>query len=541
MIRVLLADDEPLFREYLRKIVDWESLGFEIVAVAKNGEEVLEQTRQKGIDIYFLDINMPRLDGLALTAQLKKLCPHAMVVFVTGYSTFEYAKEAIHLGVEAYLLKPFSAEELTETLTQLKKKFFSHLDKQKHEDFKRAIVSEHLWYRLLSGNSRNTDALKQQFRDNNLHFCSDVFLVCAVKIDRLYETIPAARDIALWEYGIINVMNEVITLEGAQFLCKVPEHYVVSILNFADRKAAGQFQRQQFRTLCDIIQQTFGFSISVGIGSLVTGLANIQDSYSNAIAVLQQTSMTKTSYVTCIEDLQPDMVQSGFYSLKTNELLLQALRKTDFSEVQNILCAAQGYIVEHNIPSDFVFTIWIGILSVCFSYIVEMGKSLEDVLPPGESPYNTLTSCQSVESGFHYLLGLYHQTIRYFSNIGTSHTSAIIQQVIQYIEDCYQNEDLTVERISKHFFLDQSYLRRLFSKQMNETILGIIISMRMNKASQLILCGMPLKDVAQSVGYRDYGYFCKCFKKYFAITPGQYQKNASALQDKRDTKEQTAR
>lgn len=123
MIRVLIADDEIHFRNYMLTAVDWNALGFQLCCVAQNGEEALCTIRDFPPDIAFLDINMPLIDGISLAEKVRAQNPQLMLVFVTGYSDFSHTKKAIQLQVEDYLLKPFSPEELTELLLRLRQKY----------------------------------------------------------------------------------------------------------------------------------------------------------------------------------------------------------------------------------------------------------------------------------------------------------------------------------------------------------------------------------------------------------------------------------
>jgi two-component system response regulator YesN len=118
-IRLLIADDEELFRKYLKTVVDWGENGFEIVGEAKNGLQALEMARQKHPDVLFIDINMPHIDGLALIDTLQKERTDALFVLITGYGDFEHAQRAIKLSVFDYLLKPFTQEELLICLKRL--------------------------------------------------------------------------------------------------------------------------------------------------------------------------------------------------------------------------------------------------------------------------------------------------------------------------------------------------------------------------------------------------------------------------------------
>jgi two-component system response regulator YesN len=135
MIRVLIVDDEPNFRDYLLQAVDWNSLGYEIAGVAKNGEEALETALLTKPGLVLLDINMPKMDGISFTEKIREKSYDVRIVFITGYSEFEYARKAVHLHVDDYLLKPLSEEELTAAL----KKIASHDKPEKPK--RRALLS----------------------------------------------------------------------------------------------------------------------------------------------------------------------------------------------------------------------------------------------------------------------------------------------------------------------------------------------------------------------------------------------------------------
>ena len=107
MLKLLIADDELYVREYMKTILDWNSLGICVCGCAEDGPEAIEVAENTKPDMAFLDINMPGMDGLTLTETLKEKFPDLVIAFVTGYSEFEYARKALQLGAEEYLLKPF--------------------------------------------------------------------------------------------------------------------------------------------------------------------------------------------------------------------------------------------------------------------------------------------------------------------------------------------------------------------------------------------------------------------------------------------------
>ena len=119
---VMLVDDEEEVIQIIMKKLDWASMGFQIVGYAHNGAEALELAEECQPDVVMTDIKMPYMDGLELSRRLKERYPSIRIIIFSGFDEFEYAKEAVHLEIEEYVLKPLNAAEITKVFEDLKKK-----------------------------------------------------------------------------------------------------------------------------------------------------------------------------------------------------------------------------------------------------------------------------------------------------------------------------------------------------------------------------------------------------------------------------------
>ncbi len=126
MYRVLLVDDEPIIVEGLMRSIPWERWNCRVVATANDGIEGKALIEKERPDIVFMDICMPEMNGLQMIAAIDSQFPDIEVSVLTGYRDFEYAREAIRLGVTRFLLKPSNMDELEEAIdcmcANLKKK-----------------------------------------------------------------------------------------------------------------------------------------------------------------------------------------------------------------------------------------------------------------------------------------------------------------------------------------------------------------------------------------------------------------------------------
>ena len=122
MLGVVIADDEARNCRLIDALVDWPGMGLEVAAVVHNGIEAYEAVEREKPDILITDIRMPGFSGLDLIERVKKLQPELELIIISGYAHFEYAQQAIRLGVGYYLLKPINKSELNSTLAKLKER-----------------------------------------------------------------------------------------------------------------------------------------------------------------------------------------------------------------------------------------------------------------------------------------------------------------------------------------------------------------------------------------------------------------------------------
>ncbi|MBY0013682.1 response regulator transcription factor [Paenibacillus typhae] len=122
MYKVMIVDDEPLFRDFLRLKMDWQRHGFQVCCEARNGQEALAEAEKHQPHLALVDINMPFMDGIELAVKLKDRFGRIVIVFISGHNEFEYVQKAVRTGVQDYLLKPFNEAEMTEMLERIRPK-----------------------------------------------------------------------------------------------------------------------------------------------------------------------------------------------------------------------------------------------------------------------------------------------------------------------------------------------------------------------------------------------------------------------------------
>ena len=183
---VLLVDDEEEVIQAIMKKMNWEGLGFSVIGYANNGVKALEMVEEFQPDVVMTDIKMPYMDGMELANRIKSKFPATKILLFTGFDEFEYAKEAVHLEVEEYILKPVNSIELTNIFTQLKIKLDQEISEkrsvevlQKYYMESLPILQANFYSTLLEGRIRE-DELKKYLSDYQISLVGPVFCCIVV-------------------------------------------------------------------------------------------------------------------------------------------------------------------------------------------------------------------------------------------------------------------------------------------------------------------------------------------------------------------------
>ena len=147
MYKILIVDDEIMIRSGLSKIIRWNEIGFELVGAVGSAGEALKMIAQIPVDAILTDINMPDMTGLELIRRARKELPRVKAVIISGYSEFEYAREAIELKVENYILKPLDPQKITETFKKIREK----LDEESYTERQNQFIQSE--YEMRKGGS----------------------------------------------------------------------------------------------------------------------------------------------------------------------------------------------------------------------------------------------------------------------------------------------------------------------------------------------------------------------------------------------------
>lgn len=522
MIKLMIVDDEPIFREYMRTSFDFESYGFTICCEAKNGEDALVKAAECDPDVVLTDINMPLMDGLELSEKLLQINPDLGIVLITGHSEFEYAKKAVKIGVSDYILKPFEKEELMLTLLKLKDHIYQTVETS--DIHTKNQVKQSLMMSLLNQEIKPKPTLIDELKDYGLSRYSDTYIVATLSIDNIDEKWQDPEEKMLWRFAVTNILNELMDMDSHHHSFYDYEGNIVSLLEMDEGSL--EYDASYLNRLKTLINNYLDFSVTLGVGSVHSSIEGIRKSYQESITALNAKFMLGTNKAIHYKDLTDKNQDISFYNATTHEQLLHHLRRLDSLASDKLLRDLFMEVKHRQLSQDYIHMIYMSMISILLSYVAQSGKPVEDVLGKDFTPQRCLGDKKTIDQWESEVLKLYSETIVFLSSHATSRSATVASSACDYIRDHYHDNSLTVTAVAAAQFINQTYLRSMFKEEMGFTVSDYITKIRMERAKELL--GEKkylLADIAEQVGYADASYFSKSFKKFFGISPSHYERS----------------
>ena len=519
MINVMIVDDRPLFREYLRTKFDWEKYGFSICSEAKNGVEALERAKESPPDVLLTDINMPLMNGLELSETLIQEYPDMGVVLITAHSEFEYAKKALEIGVCNYIVKPFEKEELILTLLKLKDNINKSNEesiqrKGKEKDLLELLIQQLIYREKIQKN----EELEESFSRLGITFKSKSFIASVIEINKKEDF---SGENHIWKNTIMNIIQQMFATDLNIFVISDYEGRIV-ILSETD-KSDDEFSKDELSKLMKLINKHLDFDITIGIGRRYSGLEYIRKSYLEGVSAIRysyEVGINKIIHYSTISQKSKEYV---FYSAETNELILKYLRNGNFQAIEKVLNKSYKELYTAKAEDEFIEMIYKGLLSLLFSHIYQSGREINDILGDREYVIEK-TKEKDLNRQLKTLLEFYKKTIEFSKRFENTRSYKLVNGAKKYIKENYHRQDLTVKDVSKSQYINETYMRSLFKKEAGMTVNEYLTKVRLDKTKEILKSTeYRLSDIAEMVGYNDSSYLSKIFKKNIGISPSKYR------------------
>ncbi|MCI8809861.1 MAG: response regulator transcription factor [Oscillibacter sp.] len=520
--RVLLADDEEEIRTGISRKIDWNALGFTLVAEAANGEEALELAEQLRPDVVLTDIKMPFMDGLELCRRLRQFLPGAGLVVFSGFDDFEYARQAVGMGVFEYILKPITAPELSEVLTRLRQKLDTQrLERRDMEVLRRRyeeslpVLRELFYTRLLSG-QLSPEQVRERAARYEIELPDGLWTAALVHVDAL------GRD-ELLLLSVQSFLSEHFSLDGAQARVVLYGDMAALLVRLSGVDRLYPLL-DELERLSWLSQSYLGVSLTTGVGLPCQGPEELCRSIEGARSALDYRVLMGGSRVIYIGDLEPKATATLSFEEEDQRALSSAIKLGTPEQVKSVVQVLIERIPQAGLALSQGHLFLLELVTCLLRLTRSAGVPVKDVFGEGFSGAVSISDFSSLEE-----LGRWIETrcLRLHELLGrqrSDFTWGLIERAKDYIAGHYADEQLSVESLCSHIHLSPAYFSTLFKRETGISFTAYVTQVRMEEAVRLLReTDEKTYRIAEQTGYSDPNYFSYVFKKRYGVSPSKFR------------------
>lgn len=535
-IKVFLVEDEMVIRRGIKNSIDWEKEGYIFCGEASDGELAYPMIIKEKPDILITDIRMPFMDGLELCKLVKKELPNIKILILSGYDEFDYAKEAIRLGVTEYLLKPISSGKLLEALNGVS------------ESIRREKEDKDLVRKYMEEMRENTEHEKQKFFEQMI--AGNLSMADALETGKKYEMSLSAGmyNLLLFRFtlGKENRKSGELLGEAEYAIEKLTERleYVFefqrgvegwAFLLMADNEEQmSERVKELSKDLEEIMKNYSTIAYFGGIGQPVARLRELEESFREAERALAARFTMELNRIISVEDIRmaqnvdtlDDIEITSFGEIeKTRTMLEKFLNNGVEDEIDEFVDVYINELPEENLKSVLmrqyiIMDAYIVMMSFC-----EKIEGIEgEMQAQSEELKNSMKTIQTVEEIKNYIRMLLKKIIGVRDTISGRRYSDIIEIAKDQIRKTYMSDEISLNTVAAEVGMSPSYFSSIFSKEMGKTFVEYLTEIRMDRAKELLMCSsMKTSEIGYEVGYKDPHYFSYIFKKTQNCTPKEFR------------------
>jgi two-component system response regulator YesN len=538
MYRVLLADDETDVREGLLQEIRWEEYGFTVAGTAENGLEALELAQRLEPDVVITDIRMPFVDGLELVRRLKNEMPLVKTVILTGYDEFDYARQAVSLSVDEYLLKPFSAGSLTELLQKLRGRMEQEIAER--EDMRKLKEHYHMSLPLLRANFLSSllyrqlpeQVIREKARNYGIQLDGERCAVSVISLDSTdagdggeipsKQSLRGSQDVDLKLFAVLNIAGEI--WEARQLGTAFIHQDNIVLLGFGEADETWRERLQNaLEHIVRSVEHYLRMPVMIGAGASKGTLSGIKASYGEALLALDYRLVPGAGRLIFIEDVERRSSSPLLFDELKEQSLARCLKVGTEEELGALLEAVFGEIKAEHTSSGIQLYL-IEVLTAVWRTAQAADVDLEELFGAGFQPYAELVRITGLAEAQRWMTEVGIAVMTRISGKRQHAYRDLIEEAMSFTREHIHDSELSIPMVCSHLHISAGYFCGLFKKEVKLTFLQYVMQLRMEQAQEL-LRATELKafEIAERVGFSEPNYFSFCFKKHTGSTPKEYR------------------
>jgi two-component system response regulator YesN len=517
-VKVILVEDEEIILNTLKKIIDWDSLGFRICGTASSYDDAVALAKTERPDLMISDIMLgsQQQTGIDLVKLFSTLLPQMKTILLTGYDSFEFAQDAIGYTVKAYLLKPVDVNILKKKLSEIREEFICQWQEENARkalnlQLDRARPFLFYWFVSCSEQERN-DSMASLIENQS---------GWQPVIVRFQETTPTQE-----LYEMFLKIEDMYKQRNTDVLPFFNSNHYIFVLRMAAKEEL--CNGSDVNVFVQGLQDYFDFrerqDYIIGVGRYVEDLSVLQESYLQAYTVSGYGEFVGGSRQVYYTDLsvahQSLIPRIQSVRVEISLAIQTANHRKAIALVHRIIRDAAEQGASKSILRSLAFES----LVILNEIITQVGLNYETCKVPD---WAYLDSCTNIDEILECISRDYTKVGEDVERQRSERNYLALEQVKHLIDTRY-SDNLSLESMAKIAFMSPTYLSSQFSERYGTTFKNYLIKVRVEAAKILLSEGVQkVYEVAETVGYNDIRYFSQVFRKHTGMTPLQYRKQCN--------------
>ncbi len=534
MYSIIIADDEKIERNGLRKLIEDYFPEIELIGEVENGRDAVKLCEQKLPDIVIMDIKMPILNGIEASRFIKGNEKEIHVIISSAYSDFDYMNNAIVLGIDNYLLKPYTLEQLKKALDNTILK----IEKEEQERKTKQLLDNKLKVALPLVESQFTtlavegnifkEEMSSYFKIMDKDFSSGIVILFRIHeqidfvVDNNNKREPTIKQ-------IFNFLSGELHKEFKCALSIISSNKIALIISTKDFKKEYSVRTYSMKTgsrLCTRIGNLYKEKVDMGMSNPYKGINNLVFAYEEANKDLM--SLENTKSIRQCNDIAIELRDIDRYPAHKEEGLIFAIKMGDKESCHNYIEDIFNWFILINRESDNLVNTRVYMNSM----ITDIQKLIIDKLKiTREYDILNINVYEEIKSldGIVRLKKIIQKSVdEAIDLLGSSHEDKIeriMDRVKKYINSHYYTE-ISLEDLAESVLLSPQYFSKIFKEKTGVNFVKYLTKVRMKEANRLLEeTEINVSEICYKVGYNEPDYFFRVYKKYFGVTPTEYRKS----------------
>jgi len=529
LYKVFLVEDEKVVREGIRDNINWEATDFIFCGEAPDGEIALPMIQEIKPDILVTDIKMPFMDGLQLSKIIRKNMPWIKIIILSGHDEFNFAREAISIGVTAYLLKPISSVELIKALNKVALQIENEKkEREGLEDLKNQLegniqlIRDKFLMELSLGAVEPLDAISR-CEGFGIDIISKYYIVMIIEVE-----LKGSKDCSSTYSGytrIESLISGLVKDDPKVIKYKKSIEETVLIIKGDTPEELEESAYRLAQCIRHEVNLNTGDLLTIGIGSVKERIQGIARSFADADVAKSYKYIIGRNKIIGINDIRRKEYDKKELIKLDKAGIVEYLKYGEKSNIDGFLedymrslgeCALKSPIYTNYVFMDIVMT--------TAKFVDELGGRLEDLLPEIVDMENILAEIDSISAFKKYVQQVLLSAIDYRDRNTESKYGSIIIKAKDYINANFADLNISLNSVASYVSISPSHFSTIFSQETGETFIEYLTKTRIHKAMELLkTTNYKASEIAFKVGYSDPHYFSYTFKKVTGVTPKEYR------------------